>query len=324
MRRLLLPAAIALLFVMTGSGQNKKSALDKPTLEAYLRHLWVLDSSMNLTISDPQPSELAGFQDVKVRIARGAQAQEVSLMVSKDGTKVVQGNVWDINLNPFKKDIDRLKTQFEPSIGTPGATVVMVAFSDFQCPYCKEEGLMLRKNLIQNYPTQVRLYFKTFPLESLHPWAKPAAIASRCVYRQDGAAFWEFHDWIFENQQSITPENLRDKIMEWGKSRKDIDSLQLGQCIDTKATEADVKANMTEGQELGVGGTPTLFINGRKIDQTMDWPNLKRIIDEEIAYQKVAKNAGEDCGCDMKLNVPGLPSNGAPSLSPAAPAKKKK
>jgi protein-disulfide isomerase len=320
-RSFLLIAATALLFVMTGSGQNtpKKSALDKPTLEAYLRHLWVLDPQMSMTIADPQPSELPGFQDVKVKIAMGPQSQEVALMVSKDGAKVLQASVWDINSNPFKKDIDKLKTQFEPSIGTPGATVVIVAFSDFQCPYCKEEAQMLRKNLLAAFPTQVRLYFKTFPLESLHPWAKPAAIASRCVYQQDGAAFWEFHDWIFENQASTTPENLKDKVLEWAKARKDVDSLRLGQCIDTKATEPDVNATIAEAQSLGVGGTPTLFINGRKIDRTIDWPNLKRIIDDEIAYQKTAKDAGEDCGCDLKLNIPGMPSNGAPSGSPLAP-----
>lgn len=324
-RSLLLSTVAALLLAMTGSGQNtvKKSALDKATLEAYLRHLWVIDSRMTMTFGDPHPSELPGFQDVQVKIAMGPQTQEVTLMVSKDGSKILQGNVWDINFNPFKKDIDRLKTQFEPSIGTPGATVVLVAFSDFQCPYCKDEGLMLRKNLLKEYPTQVRLYFKTFPLESLHPWAKPAAIASRCVYQQDGTAFWEFHDWIFENQAAITPENLKDKVMEWSKARKDIDGLRLGQCIDNKTTEPDVSAIQAEGQALGVGGTPTLFVNGRKIDQTLDWPNLKRIIDDELAYQKTAKDAGEDCGCDMKLNLPGMPASGAPSVIPSAPKKKK-
>jgi len=323
-RSFLLIAATALLFVMGGSGQNtpKKSALDKPTLEAYLRHLWVLDPQMSMTIADPQPSELPGFQDVKVKIAMGPQSQEVALMVSKDGAKVLQASVWDINSNPFKKDIDKLKTQFEPSIGTPGATVVIVAFSDFQCPYCKEEAQMLRKNLLAAFPTQVRLYFKTFPLESLHPWAKPAAIASRCVYQQDGAAFWEFHDWIFENQASTTPENLKDKVLEWAKARKDVDSLRLGQCIDTKATEADVNATIAEAQSLGVGGTPTLFINGRKIDRTIDWPNLKRIIDDEIAYQKTAKDAGEDCGCELKLDIPGMPQQQTPKTLPLAPPKK--
>jgi protein-disulfide isomerase len=153
----------------------------------------------------------------------------------------------------------------------------------------------------------VRLYFKTFPLESLHPWAKAAAIASRCVYKQNADAFWAYHDWVFEHQADITPENLKEKVLGWAKDVKDVDSLQLGQCMDSKATEAEVKQDQAEGQALEINGTPTLFVNGRRIDRTIDWPNLKQIIDFEIEYQKTAKNAGDDCGCDLKLKLPGLP-----------------
>jgi protein-disulfide isomerase len=324
MHRSFLITAAAALFGLAGFSQTaKKSALDKATLEKYVRHLWVMDSRVAVKISDPKPStDLPGFLDVTVSVSMGQQGQDLKLLVSKDGSKILQGTVWDVNFNPFKKDLDRLKTQLEPSMGTPGATVVLVEFSDFQCPFCKEEALMLRKNLLAAYPTQVRLYFKMFPIENLHPWAKPAAIAARCVYRQDPAAFWEFHDWVFENQTAITPETLKDKVLTWAKTRKDIDALQLGQCMDTKATEEEVNENIAQGKELGVGGTPTLFVNGRKLDTTIAWPNLKAIIDFELDYQKTAKNAGEDCGCDTKLNLPGLPAPKTPAMTPAAPKKK--
>ena len=82
---------------------------------------------------------------------------------------------------------------------------MIVEFSDFQCPYCKEEAKMLRQNLIQTYPKQVRLYFKDFPLENMHPWAKAAAIAGRCVFQQKTDAFWEYHDWIFAHQDGSPP-----------------------------------------------------------------------------------------------------------------------
>ena len=62
---------------------------------------------------------------------------------------------------------------------------------------------------------------------------------------------------------------------------------------------------MREGRALGVDQTPTLFVNGRRIPGQVDWNQLKNIIDYEIEYQKTAKNAGEDCGCDLKLNLPG-------------------
>jgi protein-disulfide isomerase len=171
---------------------------------------------------------------------------------------------------------------------------------------------MLRQNLLTAYPTQVRYYIKDFPIESIHPWAKPAAIAGRCVLRQNATSFWSYHDWIFAHQAEITAANFKDNVMEWAKGQKDIDVLQLGQCMDTKATEAEVDKNLAEGRALDITATPTLFVNGRRIPQEIDWSNLRGIIDYEIEYQKTAKNAGENCGCDLKLDVPGLPQKTPP------------
>ncbi len=322
-RPLFLSFAAAILLAAAGTGQSpaKKSALDKATLEAYVRHLYVMDSRIKVEVSDPKPSaELPNFMDVSVNASMGVQSQTFNFLVSKDGSKILQGSVYDINNNPFKRDLDKLKTEFQPSIGTPGASVVVVAFSDFQCPYCKDEAAMIRQNLISSYPTQVRYYFKMYPLEALHPWAKAGAMAGRCVYRQEPAEFWNYHDWIFGQQQQITPENLKSKVMEWAKDKKDIDPLQLGQCIDTRATEADIDKNIEEAKALGVGGTPTLFVNGRKIGQSIDWANLKAIIDYEIEYQKTAKDAGEDCGCTVQLDLPGAAP--AQPVIPLAPKKK--
>jgi protein-disulfide isomerase len=288
----------------------QKSALTKSELDAYVRHLWLIPASMELTIGDPKPSELTGFQEVTVKLTQGAATQELPLYISKDGAKIVQGNVYDINLNPFKKDLDKLKTQGQPSLGTPGATVVLVEFSDLECPHCKQEAQMLRQNLISAFPTQVRFYFIDFPLEALHPWAKAAAIGGRCVFRQDPGSFWEYHDWIFSHQETITAENLKEIVQIWARDRKDIDGIQLGRCVDQKETEKEVNAELAEGQSLNIEGTPTLFVNGRRVGNAIAWPDLKSMIESEIEYQKVAKNAGEDCGCDVKLDVPGLKVGG--------------
>jgi protein-disulfide isomerase len=322
-RSLIVSLTAAILFVMTGSGQNKKTALDKPTLEAYLRHLWVVDSKMGISIGDPKPSAiLPGFLDITVRISMGAQGQDVPIIVSKDGSHILQGNVYDVATNPFKKELDKLKTQGEPDIGTPGAPVVLVEFSDFECPYCKEEAQLLRKNLLTDFPTQVRLYFKTFPIDSLHPWARGAAIAGRCVFNQMPADFWEYHDWVFNHQSELTPETLKDRVLGWAKDRPNIDALKLSQCIDNKSSEADVNRNIAEGQAIGVDRTPTLFLNGRKIDQSLDWPSLKGMIQHEVDYQKIAKDAGDDCGCEVKLPVPSL-RPAAPAIQPGKSATKK-
>ncbi len=273
-----------------------------------MRHLFVMDKRIDIKIGDPKPStDLPGFLEVKVRASMGVQAQDFEFLVSKDGSKILQGTVYDTNQNPFKSENDKLKTDFEPSLGAPGADVVLVEFSDFQCPYCKEEAKMIRDNLTKSYPSGVRLYFKTFPIESLHPWAKPAAVASRCVFKQQPTAFWTFHDWVFESQTAITPETLKDQVLGWAKEQK-LDAAQLTACMADPATVAEVDKVIAEGKALSVDRTPTLFVNGRRIASTIDWPNLKSIIDFELEYQKTAKNAGENCGCDTRLQLPGMPA----------------
>jgi protein-disulfide isomerase len=313
LRPFFLTLAAALLLAAPVSAQNqKKSALDKTVMEAYVRHLYVLKPEIKVQVADPKPSRVEGFVEVVVHASLGDASQDFPFLVSKDGSKILQAIVYDTNSNPFKSDLEKLKTEFQPSLGTPGAPVVLVTFSDFECPHCKDEAAMLRQNLLSAYPTQVRLYAKDFPLDSIHQWARPAAIAGRCVFRQDSSAYWSYSDWIFAHQAEITPASLKDKVMEWAKGQKDIDVLQLGRCMDTKATEAEVNKNVAEGRALDINATPTLFVNGRRIAQVIDWTNLRAIIDYEIEYQKTAKNAGEDCGCDLKLDAPGTPQKTLP------------
>jgi protein-disulfide isomerase len=307
----------ASLWLTAAAPDKKKSALDKPTMEAYVRHLFVFNPGIKVEVQDPKPADLPGFVKVVVRASNGQASQDFPFYVSKDGQKILQGNAYDVASNPFKTDLDKLKTELQPSFGTPGAPVVLVEFSDFQCAFCKEEAVTLRQNLLTAYPTQVRLYFKDFPLDSIHPWAKPASIAGRCVFQQNANAFWSYHDWVFGHQGEITDANLKDKVMEWSKGEKDIDGLQLGRCIDNKSTLAEVEKNAAEGKALDINSTPTLFVNGRRLVGKIDWPTLRSIIDFEIEYQKTAKNAGEDCGCEMKLTLPGIgtPAQPAPGLT---------
>jgi protein-disulfide isomerase len=302
-----LAASAALITLVSGQTPAKgsaasaaKPALDKAKLETYLRHLFVWPPPIQLTISDPVPGALPGYYQVKVRGAQGEASQEEVFFVSPDGQKIVRGQVFDLTQNPFKSDLDQLKTESQPSFGTPGAPVVIAEFSDFECPYCRQEAQTIRQNLLATYPKEVRLYYFDFPLESLHPWAKAGAIAGRCVFHQNAANFWDFHDWIFANQGEITPENLKAKVLEFGKG-KGLNVDQLGSCVDTKATESEVDRTKAIGKGLEVDQTPTIFVNGRRMVGTVAWPDLKRVIDYEIEYQKTAKNAGEDCGCDVKL-----------------------
>lgn len=282
----------------------KATAFNKATFEAYVRHLYVWPAAIEVTVGSPKPSTLLpGFMEVGITASQGKANHSEMFYVSKDGQKILRGQAFDIAQNPFKTQNDLLKTEFRPNLGTVGASVVLVEFTDFECPYCKDEAKKLRDNLLKDFPKDVRLYFMDFPLEQVHPWAKAAALAGQCIFKQEPDVFWEYHDWVFEHQGEITAETLVPKILEFVRGKK-VDSLQLSRCIETKATLADVDKTIAQGRALEVGSTPTIFVNGRKLEGAVDWPDLKRIIEFEIQYQKTAKNAGEDCGCDVKLALP--------------------
>ena len=284
------------------SSQVKKSAFDKSAMEAYVRHLFLYGPQIKVEVDDPKPSQLTGFKEVVVRASAGQASEVRQFYVSKDGQKILQATVWDINANPFERDLKLLKTDLSPSFCTPGAPVVIVLFSDFQCQYCRQEGKMLREQLLKAYPNQVRVYFKDMPLQQIHPWATAAAIAGRCVFRQKPLAFWDYHDFIFEQQPGITEANLKDKIGEFARS-KSLDQVQLNSCMERNLTLPEIEKSMAEARALGVNSTPTMYINGRKIAFSITWENLKQVIDFELNYQKTAQNAGEQC-CTVKLASP--------------------
>ncbi len=306
MSRLLLCITLFAAILSPAHGaSDKKSAWDKTTFEAYVRHLNVWGPQIKVDIGEPKPSPIPGFSEVVVHASAGNASADFTYYVSKDGEKIVQGNVYDIAQNPFKTDLDKLKTDLQPSFGTPGAPVVLVEFSDFECPMCKEEAKMLRDNLLSTYPKQVRFYFMEFPLDQIHPWARGAAIAARCIFRQNANAFWDFHDWVFAHQEEVNAGNLKDKVLEFAKG-KEIDTLQLSRCMENKETDAEVSKTQALGRDVGITATPTLFVNGRRLVGRVDWPTLRGVIDYEIEYQKSAHNAGEDCGCEVKLPGPTL------------------
>lgn len=281
---------------------SKKSALDKATLEAYLRHLQLWPAQVQVKIDDPKPSPIAGLYQVDVHLTYGQASQDDTYYVSKDGQRVIRGTIHDVGQNPFQNELAKLKTDLSPSFGAPGAPVVLVVFSDFQCPVCKEEAKVLRQNVSSNFPKDVRVYFKDFPLEAIHPWAKAAAIGGRCVFRQNPTAFWDYHDWIYDHQGEITPENLKSKVLDFANS-KNLDALQMTRCFDTKATEAEVDKTLAEGKALHVSATPTMYLNGRPLIGNTPWQNLEQLINMERDYQKTANNAGEKC-CEIKIPSP--------------------
>jgi len=247
-----------------------KGAFDKSTLEAYLRHVDIYRGPVTFQIGDPKPSrDLPGFSEVTVQLTfQGGSSKEDLYYISPDGQTIVHGDIYNIHKSPFQANLDKLTIKNEPSFGPANAPVTIVEFGDLECPDCRMEAPLLRQNVPETYNGKVRVIFKNYPLES--------------VYRQGESNFWKFYDWIYSTQDQLTPDNLNAKIVEWA-GQSGLNGAQLGQCIETKATETEINQSIAEGHALGLRGTPTLFINGRKIGG-LEWPDLQLVINTELEY----------------------------------------
>ena len=162
----------------------------------------------------------------------------------------------------------------DPARGDASAAVTLVEFSDFQCPFCAQVMPTL-KRVQETYGDQVRIVWKDFPLTAIHPQAFGAAQAGQCA--QEQGKFWELHDRLFANQQTLQPESLKTHAAAVG-----LDAAAFSTCLDTAKYADHVQAQMDTGTSLGVASTPTVFINGRMVSGAQPYAAFTKIIDEEL------------------------------------------
>ncbi len=247
----------------------------------YYRRKSNLPPEVEVKVTDISDSKIPGAKSATLKLTRGGQTQEVFVLMSPDGKYVVFGEVEDVTADPFKAIAAKITTQGKPVRGPKDAKVTIVEFSDFQCPYCARAHQTLSDQVMKEYSGKVKLVYKNFPL-GFHPWAEPAAIASACAFEQDPEAFWKLYDYFFANQQQLNPQNIKEKSQAELKGTK-VNLDKWNDCYDNKKTLDKVKADMAEGQSVGVTGTPAFLINGRKISGAQPFQNFKAVIDDELA-----------------------------------------
>ncbi|MGE5851144.1 MAG: DsbA family protein, partial [Candidatus Methylomirabilota bacterium] len=162
-----------------------------------------------------------------------------------------------------------------PIRGAPNAPVTLVEFSDFHCPFCKQVQPTLAQ-LLARYPGKVRLVYRDFPIDSLHPQARRAAEAARCA--QDQGKFWEYHDLLFAEAPKATTEDLSRFAQQVG-----LDLAKFESCLSGGFHRAAVQRDIDDGSRAGVNGTPAFFINGRPLSGAQPLEAFVQLIEEELA-----------------------------------------
>jgi len=155
-----------------------------------------------------------------------------------------------------------VETFDDPYAGPVDAKVVVVEFSDFQCPYCLENYPTVKK-MIAKYGDKVKFIYRDFPQEYLHPQSVIAAMAAQCA--NDQGLFWPYHDLLFASQNQYETE---DDLITLASSL-DLDNEKFSTCLTSHKYEAEVMQDLQDGIRFGLRGTPTFFINGVKLSGTV-------------------------------------------------------
>lgn len=161
--------------------------------------------------------------------------------------------------------------------GNKDAKVTLIEYSDFECPFCLRH-LDTINQLLANYKNDVRLIYRHFPLQSLHPEAQKAAEASECASLQ--GKFWEMHDKIFDANKAgnMGVQRWKDAAKELG-----LDVNKFSTCLDSGETSARVAQDQQEGGAAGISGTPGTFVNGKLVEGAVPLATFKSILEQEGA-----------------------------------------
>jgi len=234
-------------------------------------------------VPDPSDDELQGyymglkerinrpFADVKVQLKEGLKRSMVQ-QARQDYTKTLRADSKVVVL----MSAPRIDVNYDPTRvrGNPKAPVMIVEFSDYQCPYCHQVEPTV-KALLAKYGDRVSLSYRDFPLSSIHSQAEIAAEASRCALEQ--GKFWEYHDQLF-----ATSKLEKDDLFGYARNVK-LDEKQFGTCLTSEKYKADIEKDLQAGRSAGITGTPGFFINGIEASGNQPQETFARIIDDELS-----------------------------------------
>jgi protein-disulfide isomerase len=287
--RLLSSTLFALIFAVLAAAQSAapaapQSAIQK-TVEAYLRNAFALGPDVQIAVGEPKEIGNSGLLETSIDVKTDQGSDNVKMYITKDGHYLLRGDLSDLTKDPLVENTSKMDLKGAPVLGDPKATVTIVEFGDFECPVCRNLHDAMR-GILPNYP-QVKLIFKDFPLDSIHPWARTAALGGRCVYQQNPQEFWKYFDYIYDKQDLITASNIYEQVLDFA-SQNALNPDNLKACMAAPQTAAEVDASIANGNLLEVRSTPTIFVNGRRVGGA-DPHAVQQYIDYELAQQKSGK-----------------------------------
>jgi protein-disulfide isomerase len=212
-------------------------------------------------------------------------AEDLDESIAKLELKLLQNQL------PTKQVIEpvRISIDNDPIIGNPDAPITIVEFSDFQCPFCARFHTQTLPLILEEYIEQgkVKLVFRDFPIQSIHPNALPAAVAAECANDQN--KFREMHDMLFEKQTDWNKLETVDALSMFSQyaSGMQLDEELFDSCLTSGKHISEIKKDLDDGRDYGVSGTPGFFVGNDQIGfvelkGAQPFESFKKIIDAQL------------------------------------------
>jgi protein-disulfide isomerase len=311
-------AVLVLLLICLGcsaqappAGQGTQAAPGPPAdlgklIERHVRAQYTLPPDVRLTLGALRASEFAGFDELTITFDSPERKQTYQFLLSHDHKTLARLTRMDLTQDPYAEVMKKIDVTGRPVRGNKDAKVVVVNYDDFECPYCARMHATLFPEIFKEYQDRVLFIYKDYPLEEIHPWAVHAAVNANCLAAQNADAYWSYADYLHGNQHPLGSAKGRDAqnaeldrlaILE-GQKRA-LDEAKLGACIKAQ-DEKPVRTSMREGDALGVNATPTMYVNGEKMDGAVPAELVREALDRALTDAGVAAPDHKAGGQDSK------------------------
>lgn len=285
---------LLLLLICLGCSAQPAPADLAQRIDRQLRSSYSVPPTVKIVLSPLRPSDFPNYDAITVTFDGDGRKQDYEFLLSKDQKTLIRLTKMDLTKDPFAETMSKIDIAGRPVRGNAKAKVVVVNYDDFQCPYCSRVHQTLFPELFKEYGDRVAFIYKDFPLDEIHPWAIHAAVDANCLAAQNSDAYWDFADYAHANRQVVNAEKgLDNQFAELDRSamaeaaKFHLDPAKLQTCVKDQKDEA-VKASKKEGEDLGVSGTPTMFVNGQMVDGARPADEFRAVFDSALKQAGVA------------------------------------
>src|SRR5271157_6013000 len=281
--------AVVLLLVCSGCSAQSVTPELKTKIQRQIQAQYDLPPSVMVDVGPRRPSDIPTFDIVTLTLTGGENSheQKVDFLLSQDGKTLAKLTRLDLTKDIYTERMSKIDINGRPVRGNPNAKVTLVNYDDLQCPFCSRMHTTLMQEILPVYGDRIKIVYKDFPL-SMHPWAIHSANNANCLAAENGTAFWEFADYVHANQKAINgSQDLQKSTAELDRIALDLgkkhgaDMNRLQACVKAQP-DKQLKASVAEGEALGLDATPTMFINGQKLEGAVDVEEVKAILNQQL------------------------------------------